>query len=210
MQELIERYNKEKHKIKDRLREFGSKKNCRKKELFAELCFCLLTPQSKAIYCDEALKRLIKTGLLYRGSVPAIQKCIKGLVRFHNKKAEYLVCARKALTRDKGRGLKGMIYGKDIGLVRERLVKEIKGVGYKEASHFLRNVGLGKNIAILDTHILKNLKRLNVIDSIPSSISRKTYLEIEGKMKLFAGKIKIPIEELDLLFWSNQTGFIFK
>ncbi len=95
--------------------------------------------------------------------------------------------------------------------MREWFVENIKGFGYKEASHFLRNIGLGKDIAILDRHILKNLKKYGVIDKIPSSLgSRRVYLEIEEKMKGFSKKTGIPLEDMDLLFWSLQTGFVFK
>jgi len=41
----------------------------------------------------------------------------------------------------------------------EWLVKNLTGLGYKEAGHFLRNIGSGK-IAILDRHILRNLHAL--------------------------------------------------
>ena len=90
------------------------------------------------------------------------------------------------------------------------MVKSIKGIGYKEASHFLRNIGLGEDLAILDRHILKNLKLLGVIEKIPKSLSRKKYFEIEGKMYEFAKEIQIPIGCLDLLLWYKQTGEIFK
>jgi len=83
-------------------------------------------------------------------------------------------------------------------------------MGYKEASHFLRNIGLGKDMAILDRHILKNLKAFGVINDIPRALSRKKYLEIEEKMRKFSHEIGIPISHLDLLFWSRQTGEIFK
>ena len=36
------------------------------------------------------------------------------------------------------------------------------------------------------------------------------YLEIEDRMREFSRKVGIPIEELDLLFWSKQTGYVFK
>jgi N-glycosylase/DNA lyase len=95
--------------------------------------------------------------------------------------------------------------------VRDWLVENIKGYGYKEASHFLRNIGLGRDIAILDRHILKNLKRYGVISKIPDSVgSRKVYLDIEERMRRFSKRSGIPMDALDLVFWSMQTGFIFK
>ena len=79
----------------------------------------------------------------------------------------------------------------------------------KEASHFLRNIGKGENLAILDRHVLKNLIRLQVID-YPKTLSKRVYLEIEDKMKDFSNKVSIPLAHLDLLLWSLETGEVFK
>ena len=93
--------------------------------------------------------------------------------------------------------------------IREYLVENIKGIGYKEASHFLRNIG-HRNLAILDRHILKNLKDLKVINDIPKSLSKNKYFEIEKKFSNFSKEINIPMDELDLLFWSIETGEVFR
>ena len=70
---------------------------------------------------------------------------------------------------------------------------------------------MGSDIAILDRHILKNLKKYGVISKIPDSVgSRKIYITIEEKMRAFSKETGIPLDALDLLFWSMQTGFIFK
>ena len=98
---------------------------------------------------------------------------------------------------------------KDPKELREFLVKNVKGYGYKESAHFLRNVGY-KNLAILDRHILRNLLRYNVIDEIPKSLTPKKYFEIENKFLEFSNKLNIPMDHLDLLFWSKETGEIFK
>jgi N-glycosylase/DNA lyase len=94
--------------------------------------------------------------------------------------------------------------------LRSWLVKNVKGYGLKEASHFLRNVGMGQDIAILDRHILKNLVALGVIENVPKNMTAKTYLEIEDKMRSFCNKVRIPMSHLDLLLWSEETGEIFK
>lgn len=93
---------------------------------------------------------------------------------------------------------------------REWLIKNVNGLGRKEASHFLRNIGLGKEFAILDVHIMRNLKWFNVIDEIPEQLTDKKYLEIEAKMKKFSKDAGIPLNALDLLLWSKETGFLFK
>jgi N-glycosylase/DNA lyase len=93
---------------------------------------------------------------------------------------------------------------------RQWLAENVKGIGYKEATHFLRNVGLNEGLAILDRHILKNLKKHGAIRSLPRTLTKKKYLSLERRFQQFAEDIGIPIDELDLLFWSNETGEILK
>jgi len=180
------------------------------KDVFTELAFCLFTPQSKAVSCQDAVKRLYDKGLLFSGKPISIAKVIN-IVRFRNNKARYLVEARNKFSKyGKIYLKKKMSEFKNAVELRNWLKDNIKGFGLKEASHFLRNIGRGKEIAILDRHILRNLKKLNVIKKIPGSISPKTYVQIEKKMKAFAKKVKIPLDHLDLLFWGKETGEIFK
>lgn len=200
-EELKKIYEKVREEIERRIIEFEKKKS--EEEIFAEFVFCLLTPQSRAKTCWHAVLNLMKDGLLLEGEEEEIRKRLKG-VRFKNKKANYIKEARKFFT--------DIIKIKDRKPeeAREWLVKNIKGMGYKEASHFLRNIGIGKNFAILDRHILKNLKKAGVIDEIPSSLTKKEYFKIEEKMKAFATKINIPLNHLDLLLWYKETGEVFK
>lgn len=209
MKDLISEYNRKKSKIKKRLKEFSKLHKAKDEDIFVELCFCILTPQSKAIYCDRAIKELKQTWLLFNGCIDAIKSRLKG-VRFPDNKAAYLVGVREFFRSGRGLDIKSKLDTKDIFKTRDWLVRNIKGLGYKEASHFLRNIGLGKNLAILDVHIFKNLKKYGVIRKIPTSMGRNTYLNIENRMRKFSQRIRIPIQELDLLFWSNQTGFILK
>src|SRR5256885_1237436 len=79
--------------------------------------------------------------------------------------------------------IKEKLLSKDRKELREFLVDNVKGLGMKEASHFMRNIGIGKDLAILDRHILKNLKLYGVVDEIPNSLTQKKYLDIESKLK---------------------------
>lgn len=209
-EDLALEYRKKKKRIKQRLEEFKDICKSNRDDLFEELSFCLFTPQSKALNCDKAAKELRRSGLLLKGDKEQIAEKLKGRVRFHNNKAGYLIASRKFFTNGKYFDIKDKLQRGGISEAREWFVKNIKGLGYKEASHFLRNIGLGGDVAILDVHILKNLKRYGVIDKIPSSLSRKGYLEIESKMRRFSETIEIPLDELDLLFWSQETGVVFK
>jgi len=207
---IILEYRQKRPLIRKRLKEFDKFATSTNRAIFTELAFCLFTPGTKAINGDRAVRALRESNLLFEGSQRAIANLLRGIVRFHNNKASYLVAAQKLFKSGKSIDIKRILDRTDILNTREWLVSNVKGIGYKEASHFLRNIGLGKGLSILDVHILKNLERCKVIDEIPASISRRTYIKIEDKMRRFASSINIPIEELDLLFWSSQTGFIFK
>ena len=132
-------------------------------------------------------------------------------VRFKERKAGYIVAARDQLTRDGRLAVRAVLEGfSDPFSAREWLVDNVLGLGYKEAGHFLRNIGLGEDLAILDRHILKNLAILGVIDEVPTSLTKNRYLEIEKRMIAFSRKVGIPMGHLDLLLWSKETGEIFK
>jgi N-glycosylase/DNA lyase len=211
MRQLQRIYRGKNKEIACRLREFSRclpEKN--DKEIFSELAFCLLTPQSKAQCCWDAIRAINSQNLLLRGTEEAIRGKLNR-VRFHNKKAQYLVSARELFQRSGRLKIKtALSIFPDAQACREWLVKNVRGLGYKEASHFLRNIGLGRNIAILDRHILRNLVQFHVIQKIPASLGRAKYLEIEQKMAEFAYEIQIPLAHLDLLLWYKETGEIFK
>lgn len=209
MEELLKYYSKKKKEIKNRLKDFEDNYNKGDKHVFSELCFCLLTPQAEAVECGKAIKNLEDSGLLFNGAPEDISPYLKA-ARFLNKKAEYITEARQLFKKNDSFRIKNFIDKKDIFKTREWIVKNVKGIGYKEASHFLRNIGFGKDLAILDVHILKNLKYYGIIKKIPKSLTKDEYLKIESKLRDFCRKINIQMDELDLLFWSRETGFIFK
>jgi len=196
-------------KIKKTLKEF---KEVWKNDMlvFEELCFCLLTPQSSAKQALKAINLLRENNLLTKGSAIEKEPYVRN-VRFYITKAKRLEIVQKKFPKNKIKKiLEANGLPKDAIKCREFLIKEINGYGYKEASHFLRNIGFGEDIAILDRHILKNLKNCKIIDEIPKTITKKNYLEIEEKMKKYCKKNNIDFAELDLIFWSNETGDVLK
>ena len=178
--------------------------------VFAELAFCIFTPQSKALSCWKAINILNDKNLLFSASSQEISKNISN-VRFQNNKANFLVQAREKFTSKGKLNIKKFLQSfDDAATLRKWIIDNIKGIGYKEAGHFLRNIGLGLDLAILDRHILKNLKFYNAIKEIPETLTPKIYLDIEQKMIDFCKDIKIPMSHMDLLMWAMQTGGIFK
>lgn len=204
MDNLKRSYSERKAKIREGVSEFESVGKGSDERLFLELAFCLCTPQSKAKACWEAVRKLAEKGTLHGGTRAEIMRGLSG-VRFANNKSSYIINARDNFSKiNKFKNLNGPFE------MREFLVKNVKGLGWKEASHFLRNVGYGGDIAILDRHILRNLLRFKVIPEIPKSISKEKYLNIENKMIKFSQRVGIPLQELDMLFWSLETGEVFK
>ena len=208
--ELLESYEKRKEEIKNRLKDFSAVMEKTDEEIFEELVFCLLTPQSKARICYSTVKKLKEKGLLFSGDEQSIRTWMAG-VRFPNEKTKHVVAARDVFMNGSVVKIKEKLkLIDDSRELREWLVKNVNGLGYKEASHFLRNIGIGFDLAILDRHIIKNLKEHGVIEEVPKSLTPKKYIEFEKKMKEFSERIGIPMAELDLLFWSMETGEIFK
>ncbi|HIE14097.1 TPA: N-glycosylase/DNA lyase [Candidatus Bathyarchaeota archaeon] len=207
---LHEVYKRRRNEIQKRIFEFKNLLKRPEEDIFVELCFCLCTPQSRATTCWNVISKMVKEGILFYGSADDIALCLKG-VRFRRNKAAYIIEARRLFAE------KGQIKIKSILLefknplvARNWLVKRVKGLGMKEASHFLRNVGLGLDLAILDRHVLRSLKELNVIRNVPRTLTKKVYEDIEEKMRIFSRKVEIPMADLDLLIWSIKTGFVFK
>lgn len=211
IQQIKKIYCLKEEEIKRRLDEFKHKWELgNEEEIFAELVFCILTPQSKARSCWASVENLFNKNLILEGNKNRLVKELGG-VRFKQKKANYIIEARRWFSYNGKVSIRPKIgqFG-DVYGVREWLVQNVKGVGYKEASHFLRNVGFGEEIAILDRHILKNLKLLGVIETIPTHLTKTRYFEIERKMKEFASRVNIPMSHLDLVLWCKETGEIFK
>ena len=100
--------------------------------------------------------------------------------RFYNKRAEYIVDARNHI-----KEISDLIKEKDAEKARKWLVENIKGIGWKEASHFMRNMGY-EDFAILDRHVLKILHKYKIIKEVPKSLTKNKYLLIENELKNLA------------------------
>lgn len=211
--DLMQTYLLKKNEIAQRLEEFSEVKEKGDGALLEELAFCICTANSSAAAAWKAQQKLAQTGLLYSDSKEKIaETLVSSGVRFHNHKAGYIIEARKKLFDEKKLAQYLSEHGEKTNQVelRNKLAKEVMGIGLKEAGHFLRNSGIASEIAILDRHILKNLQKYGAIEKMPKTLTPKNYFEIEQKMMKFSKKEGIPMAHLDLLFWSEQTGRIFK
>lgn len=189
--------------INERMNEFEQLGKSDVKQIFKELCFCLLTANYSASG-GIRIQKAIDDGFLTLSYEELSSKLKELGHRFPNARAKYIVDARKKID-DIKRILDSKI---DEKAKREWLVKNVKGLGYKEASHFLRNIGY-KNLAIIDFHIIDLLARYGIIRK-PKTITRKKYLEIENILREIAEKTGLSLAELDLYLWYIETGKVLK
>jgi N-glycosylase/DNA lyase len=204
IEEIECHYAAQKGAIQNRLMEFRSLPIS---EYFYELLYCLLTPQSSAVHADKTVSQLREAGFEHREINPEpILRRKEQYIRFHKMKSKY-IRQMKIQYPDIIQKLSEPTSAFEI---RDWLVRNVMGLGYKEATHFLRNIGKNDGLAILDRHILRTLKNLNVISSVPKSMSRNSYLQIEQRFMKFADNIGIILDELDLVLWSMGTGEIRK
>jgi len=195
--------NKIKNLVDTRLREFKEIGNGSSNEIFDELCFCILTANFNA---ERSMKiqRQIGDGFLSFPKSDLARKLRELGHRFPNTRARYIVDARKHKN-----SLKDVVETfDDDNELREWLVKNVKGIGYKEASHFLRNIGY-TSFAIIDFHIIDVLTKHNIIEK-PKVLTKRKYLAIEDLLREIAGKSNVNLAELDLYLWYMETGKILK
>lgn len=208
MKELIESIenlkNSEIKKVIDiRIHEFEKIRAQTINEIFKELCFCIMTANCGAEKCIE-VHECIANGFLNLSKEKLTAKFKVLGYRFPNIRSEYIVKARGHKD-----NLEKMIKtNDDINGLRDWIVKNIKGIGYKEASHFLRNIGY-KNYAIIDFHIVDLMVKNNLIDK-PKTMTKRKYLEIEELLKSIGNKLNLNMAELDLYLWYLETGKILK
>ena len=150
--------------------------------------------------------------LLAEGTQPELASALTGVHRYPNARSHYIVHSREFLNKTLNFKIKARLEEFDCSLERrDWLVREkgIKGLGYKEASHFLRNIGY-RGYAILDKHVLNCLAELKIIDDPKPPSTRSKYLTVEEKLRKFADDARIDFDEMDLVLWSMKTGEILK
>ncbi len=196
-----------KEEVEKRLKEFSAFKNKGEKEWFSELCFCILTANSKAETAIKIQLQLKPEGFWNASEEEVKRAIIHNKHRFHNNKSKFIVNAREF--KEIKKLIQKLIPENEQKEAREWIVQNIKGLGYKEASHFLRNVGYF-DLAILDRHILNLMVENKYIEEKPISLNKKKYLEIEAKFEKIAKKMKMSCAELDLYMWFLKTGKVLK
>jgi N-glycosylase/DNA lyase len=188
--------------IQQRINDFKNIDINSNNELFKELCFCILTANFNA---EKSIKIQDKIGECFlEDSIEELEQKLKELGhRFPNTRAKYINESKKCKD-----SLTKIIKFHDKYKLREWIVQNVTGLGYKEASHFLRNIGFD-DYAIIDFHIIDILVKNNLIKK-PNTLTKRKYLEIEKLLSEIAKNAKLSLAELDLYLWYMETGKILK
>jgi N-glycosylase/DNA lyase len=193
--------------VSQRIEEFYAFSSKNSRYWFSELCFCILAANAKGATAYKIQKELGIDGCC---SFPKTQvlSCIKkNKHRFHNNKASFILAARNHLNIKKK--IISIVGQQGLLAAREWLVNNIKGIGYKEASHFLRNVGY-PDLAILDRHILALMTEAGIIPIQKNPLTKVKYLKIEKKFIQLSRQLCMKPGELDLYMWYLRTGCVLK
>ena len=192
--------------VDSRIQEFIKVHEAYSQKWYEELIFCILTAYSSAKMGVKCLDSLSAGGFLIEGSLYDLKSCLMSQGhRFAERRAEYIFNTRKLAP-----SIKTIIQRfRDSKTAREWLVKNIKGIGWKEASHFLRNVGY-LDVAIIDRHIVSNLLQFGLIEESEKSLTKRRYLAYEKILESVAEKLAMEPGRLDLYLWYMKTGKVIK
>ncbi len=211
IENIKEAYQKRRAEIRRRLSEFdGIWQNGSDELLWEEMVYCFFTGGCSAKMGLRSVEAVRPH--LMNGSHEDVMNALLGRHRYPRARARYVIESRAFLEDHCGMRLREKLESFDDDLARrDWLVKEkgIKGLGYKEASHYLRNIGF-KGYAILDKHVLRCLAELKIIEEPKPPNTRLRYLSVENQLKIFADQIEIDFDEMDLVLWSMKTGEILK
>ena len=213
VERVIATHRARRKEIRKRLGEFQEVwRNGSDARLWEELAYCIFTAGASARMGLDSVDAV--RSLLLEGGSKAMAKALKkaGAHRFPNARPQYIVATRDYFRADCRMKLRERLRGFSDPLERRDWLaqeKQVKGLGYKEASHFLRNVGV-KGHAILDKHVMRCLCEVGVVDAPKPPSTRAKYLAVEQELVRFAREIKVDFDELDLVLWSMKTGEILK
>ena len=199
------------------------------KGLWKELVACILGSNVRYEQAYSAVRGLGKEGLLsWESHIAKPARWEKEMAnylserRFLPKRKNGLLCRyrypRAAASRIKNTAL--AIYGNDLKIrtilmnstspmeARNNIINKSKGIGPKQASLFLRNIGYSNDFAVLDTHVVHYLMLAGIMEVPADSLkSMNRYLQIEQLFQQYADSLQATAAEVDLAIWVLMRAF---
>lgn len=192
-------------RINSRLEEFKANGRGDEKSYYLEVCFGILAANTSSLMGQRVVKELGFEGFTSPETVEEMQAKLKSVsCRFNNMKGKYLF----ELIRLKDQIKKNLIVLDHDGK-REWLHTNIKGIGLKESSHVLRNLGFF-DFAIIDKHVQNLMVDFGLIKEKPKTMTPKKYSELERTLLKLAKQLDMEQGEMDMYLWYLKTGLIEK
>lgn len=183
-----------------------------------ELSACILSSQVPYVTAVEAANSIDKQGILFESraddsttferlySVLLNPFVINGQMRryrFPEIRARQLSAAHKIFNDMKKRSPISLFNEfDDVTTARMWLVDYIPGLGPKQASMFLRNIGFSYDLAILDSHVLNYMRSIGIYSEEARSISGlRKYDRYEAVLRDHAKELDCPVGILDWAIW---------
>ncbi len=199
-------------------KEILSKFNCNRddKDIFYNLCFCICAPQTKFKSNCKVLKELIRLDFYNKpiekfnakdNANNFISFCeILKPVRFYKNKAIFLLEMKENFSNILKVIRSSIIDNKVIDPIELRnwLIDNIKGIGRKTSSHFIRNLG-DQSLAIIDTHIIKFMIAEGYYNIKEDDSLKSNYFEIERQLIDIADENDLTVAELDSILWKRYS-----
>ncbi len=195
----------------------------REYELRRELVSCILGSQVRYEMAVEAIENLESAGLLndaywcqrkddeFEGDVFMVLAGRSddprhgGSYRFPGVRAKQLAQVRSALAR--APIMSRLTVSSCSSHLRQQLIEDISGIGPKQASMFLRNIGKSYDLAILDTHVLQFMRMQGLLSEAGGRIGTiKEYEKTERVVVQYAASIGYPVGYLDWAIWATMKA----
>ncbi|MEW8356128.1 MAG: hypothetical protein AB2665_20160 [Candidatus Thiodiazotropha sp.] len=196
--------------------------------LWKEMLTCVLSSQVRNEVAQVAANEILKN--VYPWSQKTIEQLERELrailikplqvkrnsirYRFPNAKAAQIANAISR-TSHSGIYISSVVYSNNSANdIRSTLVDLVPGLGYKQASMFLRNIGRAYDLAILDRHIFDYMNLLDIEQEVDKkALTKSKYLSTEKKLKKYAGYLGYTVGCVDWAIWivmrtAKQEGYV--
>ena len=126
-------------------------------------------------------------------------------IRFFLKKANYIVSTIERIYFNNLTIKKILQSQTSVQDVRNNLIANSMGIGPKQASMFLRNVGFHTDFAILDKHVVDYMKLMGLTCGIQANYSNlHIYQKVETELRTYADNYNISLFHLDIAIWTTM------
>jgi N-glycosylase/DNA lyase len=195
------------------------------RKLLVELILCILSSQEKYEIALAASKIIYRSLVIPRNRAEmrtaSIQiervlsrpiafkyqeKKYSRRIRFFQRKIEYITRTIEKIYLGKIT-LRSILTAENQSIVetRKKIMEYGCGIGPKQASMFLRNVGYSNDLAVLDKHVIDYMRILGLTDFYVNSVSNMhIYQKMESRLKLYATENQLTLLHLDLAIWTTM------